>query len=89
MAKEIKIPYDVWYNLVKFFLFGLQDDEVYSTCAKGIEAKWKALYRRDLYSRYKSASLTPAERESARKAYLEEIGVPSGFIWPEGWDDLQ
>ena len=85
--KDVKIPYDVWYDLVKYFIFGLQDDEVYASCADGVLKKWKAIYKRDLYSRYKKTSLSPAEREEARQAYLEEAGISSGFIWPEGWEN--
>ena len=84
--KDIKIPYDVWYALVRYFLFGLQDRETYSSCARGIEQKWQTLYKRQLYSISKDKTISPSEREAARRAYLAEAGVPESFIWPEGWD---
>lgn len=38
------------------------------------------LVRRDLYTKYKTAA-TQSEREKARKAYLDKIGMHQNFKW--------
>ena len=38
------------------------------------------LVRRDLYTKYKTAT-TEREREEARKAYLDKIGMNRNFRW--------
>ena len=83
---KVQIDQDLWLNLWRYFMLKQQDDRTYTACADGIAKKWESMYRRFLYSRYKDKSLSPEERESARQAYLQEVGVPNGFIWPKEWD---
>jgi hypothetical protein len=47
----------------------------------GLASKIDSQVRRELYSKYQNKTLTPAERETARQAYLDEIGMRESFRW--------
>ena len=47
---------------------------------KGLEQKYEAMMRRELYTKSKTAE-TEAEREEARKAYLDKVGIHRDFRW--------
>ena len=47
---------------------------------KGLEQKYEAMMRRELYTKSKTAE-TEKEREEARKAYLDKVGMHWDFRW--------
>ena len=55
-------------------------DDVLPEIKKGLEGKLKAMVRRDLYTKYKTAQ-TEEEREKARQEYLEKVGMHRDFRW--------
>ena len=59
-------------------MLGLEDS--LPEIKKGLEQKYEAIIRRELYTKSKTAE-TEAEREEARKAYLDKVGVHPNFRW--------
>ena len=76
--KNIQIPEQLFFALLKYHL--LEIDEVLPELKKGLEDKLEAMVRRDLYTKYKTAS-TEEEREKARQEYLDKVGVHRDFRW--------
>ena len=48
---------------------------------KVIEKKANDMYLHELYSKSIDKSLPEAEREAARKEYLDKKGIPDAFRW--------
>ena len=65
---------------MKYHLLGMQDPEAELRIQRGLQDKLDAMLRRDLYSRSKQAP-TAEERERARQAYLEAVGMAPDFRW--------
>ena len=78
MQKNVQISYDLFIDLVKFHLFGFDENEV--KIRTGLERKLNTMYDRELYTKYKKAG-TDAEREEARQKYLDSRGIPEDFRW--------
>ena len=76
--KNIQIPEQLFFALLKYHL--LEIDEVLPEIKKGLEDKLEAMVRRDLFTKYKTAS-TEEEREKARQEYLDKVGVHRNFRW--------
>ena len=51
-----------------------------SEIRRGLEQKMDALAMRELYTKYKTAP-SEADRERARREYLDRRGVPESFRW--------
>ena len=47
---------------------------------KNDKQKYEAMLRRELYTKSKTAG-TEVEREEARKAYLDKVGMHQNFRW--------
>lgn len=69
---------NLFLSLLRYVLIG-QEEEL-PVVKQGLEEKLEALVRRELYTKYKTAS-TPEDREKARKEYLDKRGVPENFRW--------
>lgn len=76
--KNVQISSQLFFNLIRFHL--LEMDEVLPEINKDLELKIEALARRELYTKYKTAS-TEDEREKARQEYLDKIGMHRDFRW--------
>ena len=76
--KNVQISKDLFLSLLRYVLIG-QEEEL-PVVKQGLEEKLEALVRRELYTKYKTAS-TPEDREKARKEYLDKRGVPENFRW--------
>ena len=78
ILKMIQIPESLFVALMKFHILGIEDclPEIKS----GLEQKYEAIMRRELYTKSKTAK-TQAEREEARKAYLDKVGMHRDFRW--------
>lgn len=46
-----------------------------------LKLKLDALARHSLYSMYKDKSLSNEERQAARRAYLDSVGMRDGYRW--------
>ena len=76
--KNIQISEELFVALVKYHL--LEMDDVLPKIKKGLEKKFEAMVKRDLYTKYKTAP-TEEEREKARQEYLEKVGMHQSFRW--------
>lgn len=89
MSKNVQIPQELLYDLFRYFLLDEDEDDRNDTqeaIITALEAKLEALVRHDLYTRSKTAD-TPQEREEARQAYLDRVGMRQSYRWPEGHQD--
>lgn len=80
MAKEkqIQMP-ESWFMSVVRYMHGAESEKDF--VMQGIQNKVKRTMEHDLYSIMHDTSKTQAERESARKKYLESKGIPENFRW--------
>lgn len=82
---SVQIPNDLWKALITYFMRSHLEDweaeQLKREIQKGLQSKLDSLLRRQLFTRYKRAA-TPEERESARIAYLDEIGMRENFRSP-------
>ena len=76
--KNVQISEKLFFALLKYHL--VEMDDVLPEIKKGLEEKLEAMVRRDLYTKYKTAS-TEEEREKARQEYLEKVGMHRSFRW--------
>ena len=74
--KMVQIPESLFVELMKYHVLGIED----SLPKSGLEEKYEAIMKRELYTKSKTAK-TQAEREEARKAYLDKVGMHRGFRW--------
>lgn len=86
-SKQIQIPDELFNELIAYFLLepGCMD-ELRSLITKGLQDKLDKMAARELYSKYKDSRLSPAEKEQARRDYLEMRGIHPDFIWPAGYE---
>ena len=78
MRKNVQIPYELFIDLIRFHLFGLDENE--AKIRMGLERKLSTICDRELYTKYKTAG-TDVEREEARQKYLDSRGIPEDFRW--------
>ena len=79
MPKNIQIPEDLFIDLCDFFLRDQSDDQTLTADIKAaLNIKLDKIINHKLFSRYKTAP-SGADRELARKAYLDNRGVPDSF----------
>ena len=76
--KMIQIPESLFVALMKYHVLGIEDS--LPEIKIGLEQKFEAMIKRELYTKSKTAK-TQAEREEARKAYLDKVGMHRDFIW--------
>ena len=78
ILKMIQIPESLFVELIKYHVLGIEDSS--PEIKTGLEQKYEAMMRRELYTKSKTAK-TQAEREEARKAYLDKVGMHRDFRW--------
>lgn len=78
MSKNIQIPEELFFELVRFHLLDQAEPE--PQIKAGLMAKLDAMASREIYSKYLSAE-TPEEREKARQEYLNKRGISASFRW--------
>lgn len=81
MSKNIQIPTELFYDLVKVHLLDLDDKDTLQRIKTALEGKIDAMVARETYSTYKNANLSPQEREEARQKYLDLKGIHKDFRW--------
>ena len=75
---KIQISEELFVDIVKYFL--LEQEERLPEIRRGLEQKLDALAMRELYTKYKTAP-SEADREKARREYLDRRGIPESFRW--------
>ena len=84
--KKIQIDRSLFIDL---YIYAIEhadyNDQRFCRIEKGVTKKLNADYQRNLYTKYKSGE-SEEEREHARQAYLEELGIPSSFQWNSNQD---
>ena len=76
--KMVQIPENLFVELMKYHVLGIEDS--LPKIKNGLEQKYEAMMRRELYTKSKTAE-TESEREEARKAYLDKVGMHRDFRW--------
>ena len=76
--RNVQIAEELFVNIVKYFL--LEKDDCLTDIHIGLEQKMDALVSRELYTKYKTAP-SEADREKARREYLDRRGIPESFRW--------
>ena len=76
--KNVKIPYELFFQLLQYFLMDNYDGE--EIIRLGLEKKLDAMVNREVYSKSKTAP-TEEEREKFRQEYLDRRGIPENFRW--------
>ena len=85
-TKSIQIEFELFKAMMEYVdRHPDLSDPDYDRIQHGVQAKLKTMLRRRLYTLYKAA---PSEktRALAREAYLNELGVPHSFRWPDCQD---
>ena len=80
MAKNVQIPLELFVQLCKFHLADINDSETTEAIYKGLNDKIDQMARRERYTTDKTAE-SADDRERARQAYLEQIGLHKDFRW--------
>lgn len=84
--KNIQIDFDLFQDLVAYAIrHSDTDDAQFTRIEYGVRKKLDAMLRHDLYTMYKSGA-SESERSSARKKYLNAIGLFVDFNWPDSQD---
>lgn len=76
--KMVQIPESLFMALMKYHM--LEMEEYLPEIKSGLEGKLEAMVKRELYTKSKTAE-TEAEREEARKKYLDKVGMHRDFRW--------
>lgn len=76
--KMVQIPESLFVALMKYHVLDIEG--CLPEIKIGLEQKFEAMMRRELYTKSKTAE-TEAEREKARKAYLDKVGMHRDFRW--------
>ena len=76
--KKVQISYELFLNIVRFFLFEYYDN--YGDIKSQLEIKVDKMIKHDIYTKSKTAS-SAEEREKARQEYLDKVGIPKDFRW--------
>ena len=82
----IQIDFDLFEDLVVYAIRHSEaDDAQFIRIECGVRKKLDSMQRHDVYSTYKSGA-TESERSSARRKYLDLIGMLDDCKWPDGMD---
>ena len=76
ILKMVQIPESLFVALMKYHVLEIED--CLPEIKTGLEEKYEAMMRRELYTKSKTAK-TEAEREEARQAYLDKVGMHRDF----------
>ena len=76
--KMVQIPESLFVELMKYHVLGIEDS--LPEIKIGLEQKFEAMMKRELYTKSKTAK-TQAEREEPRKAYHDKAGMHRDFRW--------
>lgn len=80
MSKNVQIPQELFFELVRYFVLEDTSNERYKAILDGLEGKIDQMVKHELYTASKTAK-TPEERETARQQYLDKVGMRESFRW--------
>lgn len=86
MMANVQIDEGLLVSLMQWHLLGLRDPEREQRIREGLQAKLDAITRRRLYAESRTAP-TPEERERARLAYLDAVGINDDFRWSQAYEE--
>lgn len=78
---NVQIPEELFMDLCRVIIGGIDDPEIIDRTAKGLQDKLDRIVARKLYETMHDTSKTSQEREKARQDYLDSKGIPSSFRW--------
>lgn len=78
ILKMVQISESLFEELMKYHVLGIEDS--LPKIKSGLEEKYEAMMKRELYTKSKTAK-TQKEREEARQAYLDKVGMHRDFRW--------
>lgn len=81
MSKTVQIDRELFFDLVRVLVLDEDSPDVLERARRGLNDKIDAMMRREYYSQYKDADLSPTEREEARQKYLDAVGMHPSFRW--------
>lgn len=84
MSKTVQISEELFMDLCRVILGGVDDPETVSRTSRGLNDKLDRIVTRGLYSTMNDPSKSPQEREKARQDYLDARGIPTSFRWGGG-----
>lgn len=84
MSKTVQISEELFMDLCRVILGGVDDPETVSRTSRGLNDKLDRIVARGLYSTMNDPSKSPQEREKARQDYLDARGIPTSFRWGGG-----
>ena len=84
MPKNVQIPENLLYDLFSYFLRGETDEFITEDITAALNAKLDAMIKHELYTQSKTAA-TEEEREAARQAYLDRVGMHQSYRWSAGY----
>lgn len=73
MPRKVQIDIELFMQIWRYF--ELNDDNHIQDIKNGLNAKFDALYRHELYTKYKQGD------EEARQKYLDEKMIHKDFRW--------
>lgn len=76
--RNFQIPESLFVALIKYHVLGIE--ECLPEIEQGLKQKYEAVIKREYYTNSKTAK-TEEEREKARKAYLDMVGMHPDFRW--------
>lgn len=82
--KTVQISEELFMDLCRVILGGVDDHETVSRASRGLQDKLNRVVARELYSTMHDPSKSPQEREKARRDYLDTRGIPDSFRWGGG-----
>ena len=82
--KTVQIPKELFMDLCRMLLGGVDDPETVSRASRGLHDKLSRMVAQELYSTMNDPSKSPQEREKARQDYLDARGIPDSFRWGGG-----
>lgn len=76
---NIQISKELFFELLKYHLVDLRDDERELYIQKELQSKLDKMAKRELYGKQFDKTLTQEEQELARTQYLDLIGMHKDF----------
>lgn len=84
MSKTVQISEELFMDLCRVVLGGVDDSETVSRASRGLHDKLDRMVAREFYSTMRDPLKSPQEREKARQDYLDSRGIPESFRWGGG-----
>lgn len=88
MQKSIQIEFDLFVDIITYFLKENDEDELLelqNRIENGLQNKVDKIISRQLFSMYKKAPEGSEQREEYRNKYLDHIGIHKDFRTSEEW----